>query len=178
MKRSHDSAATEKLLSTIRESLPDAVIRTTLIAGHPGETEEDYEQLKKFITGFRFDRLGVFAYSHEEGTFSYENYPDDVPDEVKQSRVSELMEIQQGISADLNQSMVNRVFRVIIDRREGSWFVGRTEYDSPEVDQEVLIPDSYNLEPGKFYDIVIERAEEFDLYGTPVVLPPDPLKGE
>ncbi|MGD0584098.1 MAG: 30S ribosomal protein S12 methylthiotransferase RimO [Bacteroidales bacterium] len=167
MKRSHDQASTEKLLYRIREVLPDAAIRTTLIAGHPGETVEDYEQLKKFITRFRFDRLGVFAYSHEEGTFAYNNYQDDVPDVVRQDRVAELMDIQQGISADLNQAKVNNVFRVLIDRREGRYFVGRTEFDSPEVDQEVLVPASFCLEIGKFYNILINSAEEFDLYGSP-----------
>jgi ribosomal protein S12 methylthiotransferase len=167
MKRSHDSEATKKLLSRIRETLPEAVIRTTLMTGHPGETDEDYRQLREFITDFRFDRLGVFAYSHEEGTYSYKNYDDDISDDLKQERVSDLMEIQQGISAELNQLMINNVYKVIIDRREGDWFVGRTEFDSPEVDQEVLIPGSYNLETGKFYDIFIERAEEFDLYGKP-----------
>ncbi len=167
MKRSHDSEATKKLLYRIRETLPDAAIRTTLIAGHPGETDEDYRQLRDFITDFRFDRLGVFAYSHEEDTFSYKNYSDDVPEDVKQERVSELMEVQQAVSASLNQSKVNKVYKVIIDRKEGNWFVGRTEFDSPEVDQEVLIADTYNLETGKFYNILIDRAEEFDLYGKP-----------
>jgi ribosomal protein S12 methylthiotransferase len=168
MRRSNDSKATKRLLNTIREKLPEAVLRTTLIAGHPGETEDDYEELKRFITAFRFDRLGVFAYSHEEGTYSYKNYADDVQDDIKQARVSELMEIQQVISASLNQSMVNKTYKVLIDRREGSWFIGRTEFDSPEVDQEVLIPDTYNLKPGNFYNILIEKAEEFDLYGKPV----------
>jgi ribosomal protein S12 methylthiotransferase len=168
MKRSHDRAMTESLLNRIREMLPEAAIRTTLIAGHPGETEEDFRQLKQFVTDFRFDRLGVFAYSHEDGTFSYNNYIDDVPDDIKHERVSELMEIQQGISGSLNQGMVNNIFKVLIDRKEGPYFFGRTEFDSPEVDQEVLVSDSFNLETGKFYDILINRAEEFDLYGAPI----------
>ena len=148
--------------------LPGAVIRTTLIAGHPGETEQDYTELKDFIADFRFDRLGVFAYSHEEDTYSYNEYKDEISAEVKEFRVSELMEIQQNISAELNEALVGRIFKVIIDRREGDFFIGRTEFDSPEVDQEVLIPAEYNLKPGNFYNIRIIRATDFDLYGVPV----------
>ena len=140
MKRSHNRKETEAVLNKIRNEIPDAVIRTTLIAGHPGETEEDYHELKDFITDFRFDRLGVFAYSHEEDTYSYNKYKDEIPDEIKESRVSELMEIQQNISAELNEKMIGKVYKVIIDRKEGEFFIGRTEYDSPEVDQEVLDP--------------------------------------
>lgn len=168
MKRSHNRTETTSILNTLRKELPDAVIRTTLIAGHPRETEEDFHELREFIAAFRFDRLGVFAYSHEEDTWSYNQYTDDVPDDVKESRVAELMEVQQGISAGLNEAMVNRVLRVIIDRKEGEFFAGRTEYDSPEVDQEVLIPAEYNLVPGSFYDILITQSSDFDLYGKPV----------
>ncbi|MFN8210375.1 MAG: 30S ribosomal protein S12 methylthiotransferase RimO [Bacteroidales bacterium] len=168
MRRSHDRKSTEKLLMQIRERLPEAAIRTTLIVGHPGETEKDYEQLKRFVTDFRFDRLGVFPYSHEEGTHAGINYTDDVPEELKQERVAELMEIQQGISEKLNQEKVDTIHKVLIDRKEGSWFVGRTQFDSPEVDQEVLISDTYSLTTGAFYNIRIDRAEEFDLYGYPV----------
>lgn len=168
MRRSHGKEETEKLLWRIREVLPEAAIRTTLIAGHPGETIEDYEELKKFITVFRFNRLGVFAYSHEEDTYSWKNYSDDIPAEIRDERVNELMEIQQGISLELNQSLINREFKVLIDRREGDFFIGRTEYDSPEVDQEVLIPADYELSPGMFYNILITQVTEFDLYGQPV----------
>jgi len=168
MKRSHNRHETIEILNTIRKEIPDAVIRTTLIAGHPGETEEDFLELKEFIEEFRFDRLGVFAYSHEEDTFSYNEYSDDIPLEVKESRVAELMEIQQNISAELNELATGKIFRVIIDRREGEFFVGRTEFDSPEIDQEVLIPSEHNLKTGEFYNIQITRAEEFDLYGEPV----------
>jgi ribosomal protein S12 methylthiotransferase len=168
MKRSHGRKETEQLLSTLRSKIPGAAIRTTLIAGHPGETEHDFNELKEFIRSFRFDRLGVFAYSHEEDTYSYGKYKDEIPLEVKESRVSELMEIQQNISADLNASLVGKVFKVIIDRREGEFFIGRTEYDSPEVDQEVLIPAEYNLKAGDFYKIRITKATDFDLYGEPV----------
>jgi ribosomal protein S12 methylthiotransferase len=168
MKRSHKRQETEYVLNTLRNEIPDAVIRTTLIAGHPGETEAEFQELKDFIASFRFDRLGVFAYSHEEDTYSYSNYEDDIPSEVKESRVAELMELQQNISSELNKLLVGRSFKTIIDRREGEFFVGRTEFDSPEVDQEVLIPVEYNLIPGNFYDIKITETDDFDLYGVPV----------
>src|SRR5450759_2128077 len=166
MKRSHNREETVAILNKLRNEIPGAVIRTTLIAGHPGETEQDFLELKDFISEFRFDRLGVFAYSHEEDTFSYKEYKDEIPDEVKESRVADLMEIQQNISAELNESYVGKVLKVIIDREEGEFFVGRTEFDSPEVDQEVLIPLEYNLIPGNFYNIKITKAEYFDLFGV------------
>jgi ribosomal protein S12 methylthiotransferase len=167
MKRSHNRNETEKLLSIIRSEIPEAAIRTTLIIGHPGETDRDFTELKDFISEFRFDRLGVFAYSHEEGTFSYEHYANDIPSEVKEARVSEIMEIQQNISSELNRSKIDTVLKVIIDRREGKYFIGRTEFDSPEVDQEVLIPAEYQLNIGDFYNINITGTSEFDLYGIP-----------
>ncbi len=167
MKRKHDRRETELLLTKFRKEIPGVAIRTTLIAGHPGETISDFESLKKFISEYKFDRLGVFAYSHEEDTYAFSSYPDDVPQEVKEARVSELMEIQQNISAGLNASKVGNVYKVIIDRREGDYFIGRTEFDSPEVDQEVLIPLKHNLNIGSFYNIRITQAEEFDLYGLP-----------
>ena len=168
MRRSHGREETEKLLYRIREILPEAAIRTTLIAGYPGETTKDYEELKRFVTEFRFNRMGVFAYSHEEDTYSWKNYPDEIPSEVKDERVNELMEIQQVISTELNQAMIDREIKVLIDRREGDFFVGRTEFDSPEVDQEVLIPAEFRLTIGRFYTIRINEATEFDLYGYPV----------
>ncbi len=168
MKRSHTRKETEEILNRFRIELPDAVIRTTLITGHPGETEKDLLELKDFIKAFRFDRLGVFAYSHEEDTYSHKNYKDETPENIKESRVAEIMEIQQNISAELNNSYVGRTFKVIIDRLEGDFFVGRTEYDSPEVDQEVLIPSEHKLDPGFFYSIKITQSTEFDLYGVPV----------
>jgi ribosomal protein S12 methylthiotransferase len=169
MKRSHDRAETEKVLSEIRNTLPGAVIRTTLIAGHPGETEEDFSALKEFVSQFRFDRLGVFAYSHEEDTYAYNNYKDELDPETKEERVAELMEIQQGISMELNQNRVNHVYKVLIDRREGEYFIGRTEFDSPEVDQEVLVKAEYDLVAGSFCNILITSASEFDLYGEPMI---------
>ncbi len=167
MKRSHNRKETEEILNKLRAGIPSAIIRTTLIAGHPGETEKDFSELKNFISDFRFDRLGVFAYSHEEDTYSYNNYPDDVPGDVKEARVAELMEIQQNISAEINETYVGKVLRVIIDRREGEFFVGRSEFDSPEVDQEVLIPARFDIIPGFFYNIMITESTEFDLYGVP-----------
>jgi ribosomal protein S12 methylthiotransferase len=167
MKRSHNRAETEKVLTEIRKTLPDAVIRTTLIAGHPGETAEDFEEMKKFVSEFRFDRLGVFAYSHEEDTYAYNNYTDELDSDTKEERVAELMYIQQAIALEHNQSRINGEYKVLIDRREGEYFIGRTEFDSPEVDQEVLIPSKYDLTAGSFCNIHITSASEFDLYGVP-----------
>jgi ribosomal protein S12 methylthiotransferase len=168
MKRSHNRKETTAILTSLRNNIPGAVIRTTLIAGHPGETEADFKELKDFVSEFRFDRLGVFAYSHEEDTYAYAQYKDEISDEVKESRVAELMEIQQNISAELNEMSVGKTFKVIIDRKEGDFYVGRTEFDSPEVDQEVLISIDHNLTPGAFYNILITNSTEFDLYGEPV----------
>ena len=168
MRRSHNRNETIAILNTFRKEIPDAVIRTTLIIGHPGETEKDFKELKEFIANFKFDRLGVFAYSHEEDTYSYKEYKDEISEEVKQSRVEELMELQQNISMELNESYVGKVYKVIIDRKEGEFFIGRTEFDSPEVDQEVLIAEQHNLKTGDFYNILITRSTEFDLYGEPV----------
>jgi len=168
MKRSHNRYETEKILEMIRSGLPGSVIRTTLIAGHPGETDADFLELKNFVSHFCFDRLGVFAYSHEEGTFSYNNYKDDIPDDVKQARVAEIMDIQQEISAGLNEKHIGSTLKVLIDRREGDYYIGRTEFDSPEVDQEVLISAEYDLNPGNFYNVVIIQSTDFDLFGKPV----------
>jgi ribosomal protein S12 methylthiotransferase len=168
MRRSHNRSETESVLNTLRKEIPEAVIRTTLIAGHPGETEEDFNELKEFVKKFRFDRLGVFSYSHEEDTYSYERYADDIPSEIKEARVSELMELQQEISSALNEALKGRTLKTLIDRKEGEYFVGRTEWDSPEVDQEVLISSIHNLKPGNFYNIRIIQSTDFDLYGEPV----------
>ena len=168
MKRSHDESEIRSLLYKLRKELPDAAIRTTLIAGHPGETEKEYDELKRFISEFRFDRLGVFAYSHEEGTYSYDNYKDDISERVKESRVAELMAIQQSISEELNLEKTGKILKVLIDRRDGEFFVGRTEYDSPEVDNEVLVGVKNDLKPGNFYNILITGSTDFDLFGDPV----------
>ena len=168
MKRSHNRNETVSILNKLRMEIPGVVIRTTLIAGHPGETEQDFLDLKHFISDFRFERLGVFAYSHEEDTYSYNEYKDDIPSDAKEARVAELMDIQQNISAELNESIIGKIFKVIIDRKEGEFFVGRSEFDSPEVDQEILISAEHLLEPGNFYNILITKSTEFDLYGEPV----------
>ena len=167
MKRSHNREETLSILTRLRNEIPGVAIRTTLIAGHPGETEVDFLELRDFISEFRFDRLGVFAYSHEEDTYAYKEYEDEIPQDIKEARVAELMEVQQNISSELNELTVGKIFKVIIDRREGEYFIGRTEFDSPDIDQEVLITNEYDLKPGNFYSILITKSTEFDLYGEP-----------
>ena len=164
MRRGVDKAGTYELMAKFREKLPEAVVRAAFIVGYPGETEEEFEELKTFIRVTKFDRVGVFTYSHEEDTFAF-GLNDDVPAEVKQSRAAEIMEIQQGISLELNQLKVGKLFKVLIDRIEGDFFVGRTEFDSPEVDNEVLIKSSAKLKIGEFYFAKITKADAFDLYG-------------
>lgn len=157
----------DALIKKIREKVPGICIRTTLLVGHPGETEEDFEELKAWVKEMRFERMGCFAYSDEEGTYANKHYTDDVPQEVKEARAAELMAIQQEISGELMAQKVGTVQRVIIDRRDGDYWVGRTQYDSPEVDCEVLIENigNWSLVIGHFYDVKITKAEEFDLYG-------------
>ncbi len=168
MKRGTTREKTTELLNTVRAKVPGIAIRTTLIAGHPGETEEEFEEMMDFVETSRFDRLGVFPYSHEENTFSH-TMEDDVPAKIKQERVDAIMELQQSISLELNQSRIGKTYKVLIDRKEGGQFIGRTEYDSPEVDNEVLIDasDEY-LRIGDFAQIKILDAAEFDLIGKPV----------
>ena len=167
MRRHITRAEQDALLRKIREKVPGICIRTTLLVGHPGETEEDFEALKAWVKEMRFERMGCFAYSDEEGTYANKHYTDDIPQEVKEARAAELMAIQQQISGEMMQQMVGKTERVIIDRQEGDYYIGRTQYDSPEVDCEVLIP--VNGErlavSGHFYDVRITKAEEFDLYG-------------
>ena len=168
MRRGTTQAKTTKLLTEFREAVPEMAIRTTLIVGYPGETEEDFETLKNWVREMRFERLGCFTYSHEEDTHAYQ-LEDDVPEAVKQQRANQIMEIQSQISWELNQEKIGRTFRCIIDRKEGAHFVGRTEYDSPDVDNEVLIDAAkYYLKQGEFVDIKITEAADFDLYGEPV----------
>jgi ribosomal protein S12 methylthiotransferase len=147
--------------------LPDAAIRTTVIAGHPGETEKEFSELLSFIEEFRFERLGAFRYSHEENTFSYLNYADDISEKNKEKRVARIMELQQRISGEINASLVGTVMKVIIDRKEGVFHVGRSQHDSPEVDQEILITSTEKIEPGTFIDVKITGSTEFDLYAVP-----------
>lgn len=168
MRRGTTQEKTTKLLKEFREAVPGMTIRTTLIVGYPGETEEDFQILKDWVQEMRFERLGCFAYSHEENTHAY-LLEDDVPAEVKQQRANEIMEIQAQISWELNQEKIGQTFRCIIDRKEGQYFVGRTEYDSPDVDNEVLIDASKTyLKTGEFANITIVDATEFDLYGEVV----------
>ncbi len=164
MRRGTTREKTEQLLQTIREKVPGIAIRTTLIAGHPGETEEDFQEMLTFVERSRFDRLGVFSYSHEENTHSH-SMEDDVPPVIKQERVDAIMELQQGISLELNQQKVGNIFKVLVDRKEGGNFIGRTEYDSPEVDNEVIITSKNYLRLGDFASIKINSATEFDLTG-------------
>ncbi len=166
MRRGTTKAKTLQLVERIREKVPGIALRTTLITGYPGETESDHEEMLRWVEDTRFERLGVFTYSHEENTHAY-TLNDDVPAEVKQARAEAVMEIQQGISAQLNQDKVGNTYNVLIDRKEGDYFIGRTEFDSPEVDNEVLVKadSSTYLRIGDFAQVRIEKAEEFDLYG-------------
>lgn len=166
MHRGHTAGQTLELLQKIREAVPGVALRTTLIVGFPGETNEDFQALKQFVAEQKFERMGVFTYSHEEETPAYA-LADDVPEELKQQRAQELMALQESISLELNNRRVGSIYKTIIDRIEGDFWVGRTEYDSPEVDNEVLIDASYPLMPGAFYQIKITGAEAFDLYGVP-----------
>lgn len=167
MRRGTTREKTERLLSTIREKVPGIAIRTTLIAGHPGETEREFEEMLDFVEKSRFERLGIFPYSHEEKTHAY-SLEDNVPDEVKLQRAESVMELQESISAEINEQKTGKVFKTLIDRKEGGHFIGRTEHDSPEVDNEVLIDArEHYVRVGEFADILIEKATAFDLYGKP-----------
>jgi len=168
MKRHVTKEETYELIKRIRREVPGIHLRTTLMVGFPGETDEDFKELIEFTKWARFERMGAFAYSEEEGTYSGDNYEDDVPEEIKQARLDKLMRVQQNISAEIEAAKIGQTLKTIIDRQEGEWYVGRTEYCSPEVDPEVLIPASEGLEIGQFYDVLITDAEEFDLYGTTI----------
>lgn len=165
MRRGTTKAKTNKLLDDMRTKVPGITIRTTLILGYPGETEADFEVVKDWVTSQRFDRLGVFTYSHEENTHAY-NLEDDVPDEVKKQRAEEVMALQADISRELNQQKIGKQFKVLLDRKEGDWYIGRTEFDSPDVDNEVYISATDNyLRLGDFVQVEIYSAEEYDLFG-------------
>lgn len=164
MRRGITREKTEDLIQTIREKVPGIALRTTLISGYPGETEEDFEETYSFVERMRFERLGIFNYSHEENTHAY-LVEDDVPEETKQWRSDEIMALQQGISEEINQAKVGQTFKVMVDRKESGYFIGRTEFDSPEVDNEVLIPAEQYARQGDFVQVKINKAEEFDLYG-------------
>lgn len=166
MQRHVTKAETYDLITKMRKEVPGIHLRTTLMVGFPGETDEDFQELMEFTKWARFERMGAFAYSEEDGTYSAEHYEDDVPAEVKQQRLDRLMRLQQHISAEIEAAKIGQVLKVIIDRKEGDWYVGRSEFCSPEVDPEVLIPASEQLTIGEFYDVKVTDAEEFDLYAT------------
>lgn len=167
MKRRHTKAEAIELIAKLRRAIPDIALRTTLLVGYPGETEEDFEELMAFVRDTKFDRLGVFAYSEEEGTYSATRLKDDVSEEVKQQRVDRIMRLQERVSLENNARRIGQTMRVIIDRREGDFYIGRSEYDSPEVDQELVI-DSHGkrLMRGRFYNVEITDCEDYDLYAT------------
>ena len=166
MKRRHDKAEAMELIKRLRRAIPDIALRTTLLVGYPGETEQDQAELEEFVREVRFDRLGVFPYSEEEGTFSARELKDDVPEDVKELRAGRIMQIQEQISLENNLERVGRRMRVIVDSRQGDYYVARSEYDSPEVDQEILIPvELRQLRKGAFYEVEITGAEDYDLYG-------------
>ena len=166
MRRNFTSAQTYELIEKIRSEVPGIHLRSTMLVGHPEETEQDFEELKEFVRWARFERLGAFAYSHEEGTYAHKNYTDNIPDETKQQRLGELMDIQQRIAAEINAAKTGSILKVIIDRKEGDYFIGRTEFDSPEVDPEVMIPaDTKGVRVGEFYQATIVDATDFELFG-------------
>ncbi len=166
MRRNFTSAQTYELIEKIRSEVPGIHLRTTMLVGHPEETEQDFEELKEFVRWARFERLGAFAYSHEEGTYAHKNYTDNISDEIKQQRLGELMDIQQRIAAEINAAKTGSILKVIIDRKEGDYFIGRTEFDSPEVDPEVMIPaDTKGVKVGEFYQATIVDATDFELFG-------------
>jgi ribosomal protein S12 methylthiotransferase len=168
MRRNITKEETYALIQRMRDEVPGIHIRTTLMVGHPGETDDDFQQLMRFVEDERFERMGAFAYSHEQGTYSYKNYKDEIPQEVKQQRLDALMNLQEGISAEVNAAKVDKQLKVIIDREEDDFFVGRSEYDSPEVDPEILIAKEQPLTIGQFYNVRITDSQAFDLYGTVV----------
>jgi ribosomal protein S12 methylthiotransferase len=165
MRRKITKQETIDLIKKIREEVPGIALRTTFLVGHPGETDEDFEELKAFVKEQKFDRMGVFAYSDEDDTYAFKMYTDDVPEDVKQARAAELMEIQQGISEELNTKKIGQVLNVLVDREEADYFVGRSEYDSPEVDGEVLVEKNDSIKTGNFYQVNITDSTEFDLIG-------------
>ena len=166
MRRGNTRKQTYDLIDAFKKHIPDMAIRTTLLVGHPGETDEDFKELLDFVRYAKFDRLGVFTYSEEENTYSAINYTDDIPFSIKQSRMNEIMEVQRQISNELNSKKIGKIFKTIIDRKEGGFYIGRTEYDSPEVDNEVLIETENKLKIGQFYNARITKADDFDLYAS------------
>lgn len=165
MRRGINKEQTIALIRKIRQEVPGIFIRTTLMTGHPGETEEDFWELSEFVGDMKFERLGVFPYSHEDDTYCDKNYKDNVPENVKQERAEHIMELQRRVSEEINRSLTGKVLKVLIDREEEDYYVGRTEYDSPEVDPEVLVKTTQELKLGEFYEVEITGSDEYDLYG-------------
>lgn len=165
MRRGISGKESYDLINMIRKEVPGITLRTTLLTGHPGESKKNFTELKEFISDVRFDRLGIFPYSHEEGTYSFKHYRDEIPEMIKMQRAEEIMTIQESISNKLNKKKIGNKYKVIIDRQEGDYFVGRTEFDSPEVDQEVLIKPAQGLITGEFCNVIITGYDNFDLYG-------------
>lgn len=165
MKRGHRKTTILKLIENLRNEIPEIAIRTTLLVGHPGETENDFNELKEFVKTVKFDRLGVFTYSEEEETFSGNNYTDNISAEIKQTRANEIMQIQEQISLELNQNKIGKTYEIVVDKEENDFYIGRTEFDSPEVDNEVLINKNTKLQIGNYYKLKITNADMFDLYG-------------
>ena len=170
MRRKVNKAQTIELIRAMREKVPGIHLRTTMITGHPGETEADFEELMAFVKETRFERLGVFPYSHEEDTYAWKHYTDDIPQELKQERADRLMEVQQQISRELSTAKIGQTLKVMIDRKEKDYYVGRTEFDSPEVDPEVLISSEHPLVTGQFCQVQITGAEDYDLYGEAITV--------
>lgn len=170
MRRGLNKKQTIELIRKIRQEVPGIFLRTTLMTGHPGETAADFQELYDFVQEMKFERLGVFPYSHEDDTYCDKNYRDDIPEEIKQERADKIMELQAGISKTLNCSLIGKQVKVLIDRREGEYFIGRTEHDSPEVDPEVLIESDKDLITGEYYQIEITAADDYDLYGKVCVM--------
>lgn len=166
MRRNITKQQTYDLITQIRQEVPSIHLRTTLMVGHPGETDKDFDELMQFVSDVRFERMGAFPYSHEDGTFAYDNYNDSVPDKIKQKRMDELMSLQEKIAQDHNEKKIGKIFNVILDREEEDYYIGRTEFDSPEVDPELLLDKTNKLRIGEFYDVKITGAQPFDLYGT------------
>jgi ribosomal protein S12 methylthiotransferase len=167
MNRHTTKEETTKVVTALRQAVPGIHIRTTFMVGYPGETEEDFNELVEFVKWARFERMGAFAYSEEEGTYSAKHYKDDIDNDTKQNRLSKLMRVQQNISAEIEAEKVGSIMQIVIDRKEGEYYIGRTEFSSPEVDPEVLIPVAERtLRKGCFYNVRITSAEEFDLYAT------------
>ncbi len=164
MKRGHDKKLIFKLIEKFRTEIPNIAIRTTIIVGYPGETEDNFDELKEFVKKIKFERLGVFTYSEEEDTFAGNNFDDNITDKIKQARADEIMQIQQQISLELNKNKIGKIYEIVIDREEHDFYIGRTEFDSPEVDNEVLINKNIKLQTGNYYNVKITDAGDFDLY--------------